>query len=173
MHLELWKPPSPKRKASTKAGSRAEAIAERHFHLCRLAGVADVYRVPNDWVIVGKTSQGDSIVKPRRKSAPDYMGHLSNGRCVVIEVKSACNATNVWKFETFKEHQKQALKKCHEAGGVAMVLVVGKLVCYAIPWPDVEGFTANATQIALSKLETFQIPPNVVFLKRWLNQPKT
>lgn len=171
MTLELWEPPNPQRKASTKAGSHAEAIAESHFKLCRLAGVAHVYRVPNDWVVIGKTKQGDSIVKPRRKSAPDYMGHLANGRNVMVEVKSACNDSAAWKFDTLQDHQKLALDRCHKAGGVALVLVVGKLACYALPWPLVDAVTKKAKQIALSKLERFRIPANVPFLKAWLNQP--
>lgn len=150
-----------------KIGKQAESIAEGVFLLSRMVGIAFLYSIPNSWVIVGKTTMG-AVVKPKEKTGPDWVGHLANGRAVLVEVKSALGENKAWDFKSLKPHQKQALKQCHLAGGVAMVFVVGRDGCYAVPWPKVEEVTSEAKQIALSKLREFKLKRGEVFLKKEL-----
>lgn len=71
---------------------------------------------------------------------PDFAGTLKSGRSIVFEAKHT-NSTNI-PFERIAEHQKQALKKHHELGAKAFVLIAFKLDdIYKVPindWVELE-----------------------------------
>jgi recombination protein U len=66
-------------------------------------GIAYIYKLPTDWVVVRK---GKNIVSafPKKKSTIDFMGTYGEGKAIAIETKSTNNKTSL-PFSNIADHQ--------------------------------------------------------------------
>lgn len=66
-------------------------------------GIAYIYKLPTDWVVIRK---GKNIVSafPKKKSTIDFMGTYGEGKAIAIETKSTNNKTSL-PFSNIADHQ--------------------------------------------------------------------
>ncbi len=66
-------------------------------------GIAYIYKLPTDWVVIRK---GKNIVSafPKKKSTIDFMGTYGEGKAIAIETKSTNSRTSL-PFSNIAEHQ--------------------------------------------------------------------
>lgn len=66
-------------------------------------GIAYIYKLPTDWVVIRK---GKNIVSafPKKKSTIDFMGTYGKGKAIAIETKSTNNKTSL-PFSNIADHQ--------------------------------------------------------------------
>jgi len=66
-------------------------------------GIAYIYKLPTDWVVIRK---GKNIVSafPKKKSIIDFMGTYGEGKAIAIETKSTNNKTSL-PFSNIADHQ--------------------------------------------------------------------
>ena len=126
-----------KRRKAT--GDAAEARVEAMNAACKLAGVAELHKIPTDVVV---QRNGPRIVGAfhRKRATVDCLGWMldGTGRAVAVEVKSL-NLTRRGRFplSDLEPHQRAALASAHAAGAVAVLLVVSGPSVYAVPWVNV------------------------------------
>lgn len=132
--------------AAQATGQAFEALLERHHARARVLGVADVEHLHPPVL-----SRGGQPVQFIGRSGVDYQGVLSGGRAVYIEAKSAGRGRlplvddGSPRFDGVKRHQRAALDRCVELGGVALLAV--RFVrqenrqpvesVYVVPWENV------------------------------------
>lgn len=159
-----------------KSGKAGELPVEAQLHLCRIKKIARVFRVPND--VQPIRTKGRLVAFPKRKSGPDYLGVLSNGQAVALEVKH-CQATRIKRgvsaprldLRNIEPHQVSDLLEIEKMGGLAFVVLVhsGPLVqptFFRIPIAAIHkavlGGDKSITEIVL---QPFRVPPGTLLLE--------
>jgi hypothetical protein len=122
----------------SKAGNRAEDLAELLNAQCAAQGVAWLWRVPTPTRVVGKGKPGAPLPMAFVKRATvDYLGVMRDGRGVAVEVKRLeGKRLNLGRIEP---HQRACLDLVAAAGGVAVLLVVTDAGAVALDWLAVRG----------------------------------
>lgn len=145
--LEAWLNPNRQSQGRrSHAGNRAERVVENQNRFMAQLGIAYVFRVGTPLQVLGSHGKGVRALFSAR-SCVDYVGHMPDGRVVMVEAKhlaprflaSGKPAAPSMGLERVEKHQAAVLDRCHDAGGVAVLLIVynqGQAL-YSIPWADV------------------------------------
>lgn len=133
--------PGPSARVRQRAGEETERWVEHLHQLCEVRGVAWVRQVSVHLRVVA----GGKVV-PARAGTIDCLGVLRGGRAVGIEVKS-CSANRL-DFDRLPPQQRAHLATLDRLGGVALVLCVGPLYAWAVPWGRIERLLAGGAKSA-------------------------
>lgn len=142
--------PTPRGRRRVASGQVGEDFAEAAIKACELRGLCRIFRVANDFKVVGRTARKGApllLCVPRKKSGPDYVGVLANGRLVALEVKrdtgqrlkSGRLSAPSLPLALFEQHQLDDLRRIDEMGGLAFALLVHGCPnidggFYLVPW---------------------------------------
>ncbi len=164
-------------RAAHAAGMSLEDWLEQQHEAALLAGLAEVDK-QNPAVTVGEPlGDGWFRAKWRTRSGADYRGTLRGGASLAVEAKSAGRGRlplvddGSPRFDGVKAHQRRALERALQMGGVALLVVrftrqrKGHLVdtIYAAPWETVSALeTVGPEDVAAWRVE-----PGRVYLARW------
>ena len=147
--------------AARAAGASLEAWINAQHDDAIAMGLADVEHTNPPFTVTGDLGRGLKKGFFGAKSGPDYRGVLRGGRGFAVESKNAGRHRlelveppegdpRRERFEGLKQHQRDALERCHLLGGVALVVVRFKrrLRCadvettYVVPWGRVREFAS-------------------------------
>src|SRR5262245_55018064 len=154
----------------SKRGSEGETHVKHLHEACLRAGVACMHRIPTEMRVIGVGAGGALLCRPAEKATVDFMGHLLDGsaRVVAVEVKRIGTGERISLRSLVRLHQWQELDRVTESGGVAVLLVVGTLQSYAVPWSDAK---AQKTW-SEPELVRWRIPVDEpAYLRRWVSAP--
>jgi len=94
-----------------------------------------VFRTPPSVKMVGPVQRGGRFLACfEGEGPPDYAGVIAGGRAVLVEAKT-CEGKR-WALSLLHDHQARALQRCHELGGVALVVLAYAPTrrAFALPW---------------------------------------
>ena len=162
--------------ARNRAGKAGEGPVEGALQACYLRKIARVFRIPNDMQAV--RVRGKIMAFPKRKSGPDYVGVLSSGRAVALEVKH-CQARMLkrgisaprFDLDHIEDHQVRDLLDVQKLGGLAYVVIVhsGPGICptfYRVPIVVVwEALARGDKSLRECVLQEYRIPCNKLLLE--------
>lgn len=126
---ETERPNDPKRSAAgALARMRGEAfeaqLCEQHAAY-RRDGLADVEKIPTPALVMGRTKKdrrGRTCFPAcwAQRTSVDFGGVLAGGRAVRIEAKYRAEMLT---GRDIADHQRDALRRCHDLSGLALLLV--------------------------------------------------
>jgi penicillin-binding protein-related factor A (putative recombinase) len=155
-------------------GNVAERFVEDQHKALAAAGIAFLYRVPTPIVVTGRHASGGVIARYAARATVDYLGHLADGTACAVECKritpkplaSGVAGAPSLPYSQVEPHQRDALNRCDDAGGLAIVLVVlesGGL--FAVPWRHVRrAVPAPRSSLRGEALERFRVRPGRLYL---------
>lgn len=168
----------PRSSRRSKAGKLGEGPVDVQLAACRKKGIGIVFRVPNDWQVIGRRGHAVTAV-PRRRSGPDYVGVLTGARPIALEVKHVSaeflkrGGLSAVRFplENLEAHQLKDLEDFAARGGLAFLCIVhgsphlgGSF--YLVPVEVVSrAVKANRPSLLSEDLDAYQIPKNQLLLE--------
>jgi hypothetical protein len=157
-----------------RSGDATEALVERHNAECVRAEIAaDLFKVPTPTrQIARKQGQAFRAVHAA-KAGVDYVGVMGRagrrpGTAVYVEVKR-CSAAR-FQLREVAPQQRDALTRCDEAGGFAVLLVVygpdlATATLCACPWDLVaERIAVGDKSLSRADLATWAVPRGTPYL---------
>jgi penicillin-binding protein-related factor A (putative recombinase) len=114
-------------------------------------GVCMVEKIETGWGIIRATGGRIRSAFPLEKVAGDFRGVLQGGQSVLVEAKTAQNKLT---YSEIKPHQREALQRHHELGGLSLVAWVHDDTVYLFQWPHV-GFEAK-TSLTPEKIQEWK-----------------
>lgn len=108
-------------------------------------GWAVFHEVPTSWKVI---RQGRRIVEafPEKKSIVDFLG-IADGRGLAFDAKTTRERTR-FPLANVEEHQVQFLRKYHDQGGIAFLIVEFAVLreVYAVPFKEFEKWWIAASR---------------------------
>lgn len=163
----------------SRVGAQAEAFVEQLNKVCKAARVAVVFKVSSHLKITKYLGGGRVSGLLTGKSVVDCMGWMldGSGRLVAVEVKHVdvgaplkSGAPAAWRFslEQLAPHQRELLASAHDAGAVALLLVVHGGWAYPVPWPVVAAaIERDQASLSAAELEPHRCPLDRPYLAPW------
>lgn len=162
-----------------KVGGSAEEHVDRLNEACARAGLAWVHRVSSHVRITRNLGGGRVEGVLVRKSVVDLMGWSADGRPIAADVKHVATerlqsgGEAAWRLDLsrIEDHQRAMLRRCHEDGGVAFVLVVHAARVYTVPWPVVEeAIASGAASLKRDEITPYLCDHRAPYLTRILTE---
>jgi penicillin-binding protein-related factor A (putative recombinase) len=130
---------SGEQRARKRSGDETEEFVETLHQECLDRGIAFVRKLPTPFRVVRSLGKGKLLCVPEKKSGADYVGHMldGSGRGVFAEVKRCTDRS--FPLSRIEEHQREELDRAHEAGVVALVVIVygptlARADLFPVPW---------------------------------------
>jgi hypothetical protein len=155
-------------RARAKSGNKAEDGIEQLHVACRMAGVANVRRVPTPTRL--KRLDGRLLAVHSGKQGIDCRGWMMDGtgRGVAVEIKKLSRLGEKFYLNQVTAEERRDLDCAFASRCVAVLMVVTPVFRYALPWPDVR------ERVGLTPEEMH--PHRVIdpaYLARWAQAPNS
>lgn len=147
---------------SVRSGGVAEGVIASLNARCAAACVAWLRKIPTPYRVL-RSVAGGLLCVPQEKSGADYVGHMSDGRAVYLEVKLVTGETLA--PSRVKRWQSAELATAHAHGCLALIaLVTPDRLVYVVPWFAI--FTAD--NVRLSAMPQWLVTGDAPYLERFL-----